>query len=368
MEKYSNLPIAGCLKHGTQEGNRPKELGYFIAKVQEPALQHLLTKFNEQYDKKQEVIIHIFSEDAYSIKRVKRNQSGTICYCLSNSDKAKEKVNKKWVEKDCLEDCKDRLSSGSQKPMCQEEITLKFLIPSVSKDRVWIFQSRSYNTLKNISAYMELQKEIGNSIKGYYKLFLFQKESEKDGKKFKNYVADIVKLEENDLSLISQTSNSDAKNSSIENISNEPNLSSNKIPENTPEQKKPKKTTQKVTKQETKTETKPSAPQKDTTPDTKTQDNSNVSEATDDDFDKYYVLLNTSSIELNNQGKMVKYTQGRFINKDDKELDIILHPNFAGEIAMCDLGSQFLLDTQEIKGRLFATACKTIQKQIKEAV
>ena len=70
--------------------------------------------------------------------------------------------------------------------MCQEEITLKFLIPSVSKDRVWIFQSRSYNTLKNISAYMELQKEIGNSIKGYYKLFLFQKESEKDGKKFKN--------------------------------------------------------------------------------------------------------------------------------------------------------------------------------------
>ena len=63
--KYVSFPIAVCLKHGIQEANRPRELGYFIVKVQESAMQHLQQKFDQLYNEQKEIIIYFFSDDAY---------------------------------------------------------------------------------------------------------------------------------------------------------------------------------------------------------------------------------------------------------------------------------------------------------------
>ena len=353
--KYANFPIAGCLKHGIQENNRPRELGYFIAKIQENAMQHLQQKFNQLYNEQKEVIIYFFSEDAYTIKKVKRNQSGTSCYCLNNSTKAKEKVNKKWIEKECLKECEFRQSKNNQKPMCQDEITLRFLIPNISKDRVWIFQSRSYHTINNIKSYIELQKLLGNSIQGYYKLFLSQKVSEKDGNKFTNYVVDIVKIEESDLK--PQTNNVETPvSNTITSI---------------PQEKTKETKTQAKTNTTEKTKTKPKNNTKTQTTIQSKQKNTKQEDTivpTEENINKYYILLDTGTVELTKKGQKVKYTTGKFVNNDNRELEILFTPNFADEIAQCNLGSQFLLDTQKIGGRIYATTCQTIQKQLKEVV
>lgn len=328
-----------------------KSCGYFITRVQEDAMKHLSHKFNKLYDKKQEVTIYLFSEQAYSLKKVKRNQSGVSCYCLSDSEKAKERVNKQWTEKECLETCEFRQAKGNQKPMCQDELTLKFLIPNVSKDRVWIFQTRSYHTINNIRSYINLQRQLGNKIQGYYKLFLFQKDTEKDGHKFRNYVADIIRQEEpileepqtvkTDISVITEDTATELekkafndaleenskKVTTIEPLKENPvNNTTSEVTEKEPS--KPKKvTTRKPKKIEAITETK-----------LESSDEGNFEiTATEENLAKYYVLLETKTIELMKEGQKTEYIQGKFINKDDKELEIVLHPNFANEIAQCEL-------------------------------
>lgn len=360
--RFTSVPIAGCLKHGILENNRPKELGYFIAKTQNP-LKHLVNKFDSLYDKKQEIIIYIIDENACSLKRVKRNQSGVICYCLNNFNKAREKVNKNWIEKDCLETCEHRQAKGNQKPMCQQELTLKFLLPNISNDRVWIFQTRSYYTIQNIYSYINFQKALGNSIKGYYKLFLSKKISEKDGKTFNNYVVDITKIEETKMQPVNVNPNNGISEENTLDTTN-PNDTNNTEVSNLDTTNTEKKTTVKKQKSRKKQASNISPPE-----------NTNVIpiaddniEATPENMEKYYILLETEKIDLKKNGKLVPYTKGKFINKDSKEFEIILHPNFANEIEKCALGSQFLLNTKEICGRLFATECQVLQKQLKEAV
>lgn len=366
---YVSVPIAGCLKHGELFNNRPRELGYFITKIREEAMQHLNTRFEQLYNKQKEVIIYIFSEDACSIKRVKKNQSGTVCYCLADSEIAKEKVNKKWVEKQCTETCESRQTNGKKAAMCQEELTLRFLIPNVSKDRIFILQSKSYHTRNNIFSYINLQKQLGNSIKGYYKLFLTEKVSEKEGNKFTNYVVDIVKLEDSDLQAIPK--NSITTNTTTITTNNQTSQNSkpttNVITKNNNSEqiKETPKTNKDTVKQKKQVQTKAKPEQKQV--EVPTTENTTI-KPTEDNLQKYYILLDTSVIELEKKGQLVKYTQGHFVNKDDKECNIILHPNFAGEIVECALGSQFLFDTIEKDGKIFATSFQVIDKQLKEAV
>ena len=352
--KYVSFPIAGCLKHGIQEANRPRELGYFIVKVQESAMQHLQQKFDQLYNEQKEIIIYFFSDDAYSIKKVKRNQSGISCYCLNNSAKAKEKVNRKWIEKDCVKDCEFRQSKNNQKPLCLDEITLRFLIPNISKDRIWIFQSRSYHTINNIQSYIELQKLLGNSIQGYYKLFLSQKVSEKDGNKFTNYVVDIVKVEESDFKTKTNDLETPVSNTNVSVVQEK--IEEEKTQNKTSNTNKPKAKTKNTSEIQTKIKSSPKSI------------NSEVIMPTKENINKYYILLDTGTIELTKKGQKVTYITGKFVNNDNQELEIILHPDFADEIAQCNLGSQFLLDTEYIGGRIYATNCQTIQKQLKEAV
>ena len=52
--RYANLPIVGRVQHGERVDNgkgtiRTKELGYFIAKIQDDFMQMYLDKFNELF-------------------------------------------------------------------------------------------------------------------------------------------------------------------------------------------------------------------------------------------------------------------------------------------------------------------------------
>lgn len=195
--QFLTLPIAGSIRHGEkQEKNgktKPVELGHFVAKIQDVAMEHLKTKFQERYNNSKILNVYFIDEDPLTIRRVRYNQSGTACYCLLDQTKGKEKVGKKWTEKECQDTCEHRSAPEGKKPACTVEVTLKFMIPEISQDRIWYLKTSSYYSIRNISSYITLQKKLNNSLVGNYKLFLKPKETVIDGKTFNNFVLDIVK-------------------------------------------------------------------------------------------------------------------------------------------------------------------------------
>ena len=197
--KFMTLPIAGSIRHGEkQEKNgksKPVELGHFVAKIQDDAMSHLLDKFKTKYSQSRILNIYFFDEYPLSIRRVRYNTGGTTCYCKLDDTKAMEKVNNKWTQKECLESCEHRVSKGNTKPQCTVEATLKFMIPDISTDRIWFLKTKIYYSILNISSYITLQKKLGHSLKGNYNLFLKTKEDIIDGKKFNNYVLDLISNE-----------------------------------------------------------------------------------------------------------------------------------------------------------------------------
>lgn len=70
------------------------------------------------------------------------------------------------------------------------------MIPDVSSDRIWYIKTTSFYSIQNISAYINLQKQLNNSLIGNYKLFLKPKENLVNGKVFTNFVLDIVKSDD----------------------------------------------------------------------------------------------------------------------------------------------------------------------------
>lgn len=179
--KFMTLPIAGSIRHGEKQEKsgrtKPVELGHFVAKIQDEAMTPLLDKFKTKYQESKVLNVYFFDEEPLTLKRVRYNSSGAACYCKINETKGLEKVNNKWQEKECLESCEHRTSKGNSKPQCVVEGTLKFMLPDVSKDRIWFLKTKSYYSILNISSYITLQKKLGHSIVGNFKLFLKNKEN-----------------------------------------------------------------------------------------------------------------------------------------------------------------------------------------------
>lgn len=365
MQKMT-LPIAGCIKHGAKTGKegkeRPVELGYFIAKVHDTALEHLLEKFNSIYSESKELNIYIPNEDPFTEKRIRYNQGGTACYCYLDQAKAKEKANNKWDEKDCLESCEHRTAPKGKKPACAVEGTLRFMIPEISQDRIWYIKTKAYNSINNIRDYINFQKHLNNSLVGNYKLFLKPKEDTIDGKTYNNFVLDIVKSDNlNSNKNLSQISNQNSNQSTIKEAS------------------KPKATTTKTEKKPLPEENKTKSTNKIITPitpivPTQPQDNSieipksNKNEPTEDDLKRYYVLIDTKDVTINKKGIPTKYLEARFCDKDSKEITAIINPKYAKDMSLCELGSQFLMDIEEFGKRFIVNNCEYLYKQLKEAV
>lgn len=351
--KFVALPLAGSIRHGEkQEKNgkvKPIELGYFVAKTQDVAMQHLQTKFQEQYNSSKILNIYFLDENPFSIRRVRYNQSGVVCYCSNDQTQGKEKTNKQWKDKECTENCEHRSAPEGKKPQCVVEGTLKFMIPDVSNDRIWYLKTTSFYSIQNISSYITLQKTLNNSLVGNYKLFLKPKESIINDKTYNNFVLDIVK---SDNFISNQISNQTS--TMIENT--------NPTPKNT----------KKI--QEKKPLSPPAPPDK-----LPIEDNSDKpidiaipksqkKEPTDEDLNRYYVLLETKNVTLKKDGVPTAYLEATLYDKDSKEVRAIIHPKYAKDMSLCELGSQFLMDIEKFGERLIVNNCEYLFKQLKEAV
>ena len=198
----TNLPIVGRIQHGEQQfinqRKRVTELGYFIAKTKNSNMNFLLNRFDEKYPKQTFLNVTFFNEDPLTIRRIRYNQGGAVCYCMSGTTKGKQKVSNKWQDIECSSNCKYCIKQeGAGKPACNYEGTLKFMLPEISQDRIWIMKITGQQSISNLEEYIGFQKYLGNSLKGTYTIFLNQiEQTNAEGKKFNNFVIDIVKTED----------------------------------------------------------------------------------------------------------------------------------------------------------------------------
>lgn len=216
----TNLPIVGRIQHGEQQfinqRKRVTELGYFIAKTKNSNMNFLLNRFDEKYPKQTFLNVTFFNEDPLTIRRIRYNQGGAVCYCMSGTTKGKQKISNKWQDIECSSNCKYCIKQeGANKPACNYEGTLKFMLPEISEDRIWIMKVTGQQSISNLEEYIGFQKYLGNSLKGTYTIFLNQiEQTNAEGKKFNNFVIDIVKTEDFN-SNNNSISQNDTKNSII---------------------------------------------------------------------------------------------------------------------------------------------------------
>ena len=331
-----NLPIAGKLQHGEKlEGKGPKELGYFIARTQNSEMNFLINRFKEKYPKETKVNIRFFDENPLTIRNVRYNQSGAVCYCLENSKEGKEKTKNGWKPIECKEDCSYRFTDGHGKPMCNREATLKFIVPAVTTDRIFLMKITGQTSIDRVKDYIKLQKMQSKSIVGDYTLSLHQEEQiNREGKKFNNYILDIYKSDEFDSNNISQES---------EKIKEEPKKETIKKKEQKPKQTS---STKQVKKVQENAKTEPKKEEK-------------ISE---DDMKNYYALISTKHENINDKDYLI----GNFANIEDEIMDIIISPEYAEELENCDLGTTVKLDVQKtITNKLFTKTIEYIEKHKK---
>ena len=343
--RNTNLPVIGMVQHGIQIQNpngtkRAKELGHFIAKIQDNYMQKFLQKFDELYTGKKYLEIEFVNDNPLTKKFVRYNQGGEVCHCLEGNSTGSQKTKDGWKPIKCETDkCQYRQKNEKGKTVCNRIAWLKFFIPSISKDRIWLMKIT--------------------------------------GQTFNNYVLDILKKED---FLLEQTTPKTSENTQELSTKNEQNVNNNVVNQElavstnndnstvtSVENIKPKETTTKkstaTTKKQTKSKTKneeEKAPKEMKTEESKTENS-------DDKLKNCYALLNTFTETLvDNQGNKKEYLVGEFADMKDKISNIVIRPEDSAELAECDLGTFVRLDVSERKGRKFAMKLEYIDKTLKK--
>ena len=385
MEKTRkmNFPICGQIQHGIQEivnnKKKVKELGYFIAKVKDDNLKFLLNRFNEKLDKKTAITIRFFDEDPFTVRQIRYNQGGKACYCMEGEKKGKQKVQNKWTTIECKEDCQYRIKTGLGRAMCNEEGTLKFMLPEICTDKIWYMKITSHTSIDILRDYIKFQKQIGNSLIGDYVIFLKEVEHTVENKKYKNKVVDIVKKEDfisnneivsfNQTNLQNQSQLSTYKAENVEN-STEINESKSKNFQNdvVKEQKESEveNIEQKAEITEKKTSKKAIKTKKEKKNDvgkiTETQEEIKMNTK----FERYHVLINTETKILTKDGKPTEYLYATFENTNGDIVEVIIPPKYAQELKECNLGTTVFLDLQTKGDKTFTNSIEYIEKYIKD--
>lgn len=354
----TNLPIVGRIQHGEQQvvnqRKRVTELGYFIAKTKNNNMNFLLNRFNEKYPKQTFLNVQFFDEDPLTVRKARYNQGGIVCYCMSGTSKGKQKVSNKWQDIECDSNCKYCIKQeGTSKPACNYEGTLKFMLPEISQDRIWIMKITGQQSISNLEEYIEFQKYLGNSLKGTYTIFLNQiEQTNSEGKKFNNFVIDIVKAED-----FNSNNNS---NSQID--SKNPIISTQNIDNNIPSQVTNEKNTQKDTKKtnrQTKTSTKKDAKTNNTNVVTSTSDGKNDSQmkqtqVTDEKknnapetHQEHCFLYDTEYKNFKKSGKDTEYLIAKVADVNDKTTDVVVKPEFREKIEKCDIGTELIIELEK---------------------
>ena len=140
-------------------------------------MQGYLQKFDQMYKGKTSIEIEFITEEPFSAKYSRSNQSGQVCYCMFGTDEANQKTKDGWQKIKCLGiNCQYRQKKQVGPPDCKKIGWLKFLIPKIATDRIWLMKITSQQAVDALNQYFSLQKEQGNTVKGKYILFLKQVE------------------------------------------------------------------------------------------------------------------------------------------------------------------------------------------------
>jgi hypothetical protein len=397
--RYVNLPMIGRIQHGLLENNRVKELGYFIVKSEDPYMEKYLQKFNELYKGKQSIDIEIFDKEPLSIKYARYNQSGEVCSCMENSEDAKLKVKNGWQNIKCTENCQYRQRNEQGKAQCNRIAWLKFLIPSISKDRIFLMRITGQRAINRLKEYFNFQKEQQGAVKGQYTLFL-RKEEQRNilGQTFNNYILDIMKKDFNQVEKIPDnqenkqnvsTINAQNVNNTSTNVKNSPpnvvteidtknNNSKEKIIEESnvakeeqiTESKNGKATTKKKSKSKKSVENQEETTSKSSeqTSNDNTQNSKNTEKTEEiDDVKKYFVLESTyTEMIADKQGLEKPYLIGKFHDYNENIIDIAIKPEDTEELQKCDIGTLVKIDIHEALNKKFAVKLEYINKIIKK--
>jgi len=293
---------------------------------------------------------------------------------MEGQTQAKQKVQNKWTQVECKADCQYRMKTGPGRPMCNEEGTLKFMLPDICMDKIWYMKITGYTSIQTLREYISFQKQLGNSLIGDYVIFLKEVEqTNSEGKKFKNKILDIIRKEEfvsnnqtllsNEKTLQNQTQLSTNKNQNVNNtteksnnIESKTNIIQNDVVENKIEQvevteKKNAKKTTKNKKEEQKEKIKDSEKQEDTDISSK--------------YDKCHMLIDTETKILMKDGKPTEYLFANFVDTQDKTYNVIIPPQFAEELKQCELGTAVILDLQTKGDKTFTNKIEYVEKCIK---
>ena len=367
--KFVNLPVIGRIQHGERTNNKLTELGYFIAKINDCHMETYLRKFDEQYKGKQSIEIELFNENPLTTKYARYNQSGEVCYCMVDSNQANKKTKNGWQKISCdTYNCKYRQKNEQGKCTCNRIGWLKFLIPSICTDRIFLMRITGQTSINRLDDYFNLQRIQGKSIKGIYTLFLKQEEQSNNlGQTFNNYVLDILKKEDfisqhqfpqnikktkelytiNNQNVHAKVVNSIDPPSKIETTKKVETLEKETITQKT-STKSAKKNKSKITEEKL--------------DDNKNNENQENKSIEDDEFKDCYALLRTFNEKISDKDYLI----GEFTDMKDQISNIVIRPEDAIELVKCDLGTFVRLEVLEIKGKKFAVKLEFIEKILKK--
>lgn len=389
-----NLPVIGRVQHGEKLKNKVTEYGYFIAKSDDAYMKKFLDKFDEEYKGKQNIEIEFFDEEPLSIKYARYNQGGEACRCSRESNQATLKVKNGWKQIECDKfGCEYRQKDANGKRACNRIGWLKFFIPSISTDRIFLMKITGQQSISKLDDYIKLQKLQGKSVKGKYTIFL--KKSEKPnslGQTYTNYVLDLFKNEDfysenTTLENASNISQEQLSTKPIQNVKNEDETTGNneitstniknsesKAEKKEPDEKQVKtKTTKasKIVKQEKATSkkensTKESKEEKNPKIETTNKPKNNKTEGKFS-WDNIYLLFETFREKVKTKNGEKDYLIARFYDVNDQKYDVIINPNDEERIKKCNLGAAVKLELKNFGERLCAMRMEIFDEQQKIA-
>jgi hypothetical protein len=366
------LPIIGRVQHGEQIVNdngkkQVKEYKYFIAKVKEPNMQHYLEKFNKLIKGKKNIDIQFLDDNPLTVRYERNNQGGRACYCMENEETGKQKVKNLWQPIKCTADCQYLKRDSNDKKACNRIAWLKFFIPEISTDRLWLMKITSQEAIDNLKGYIAMQKLQGNSLKGTYTIFLYDAEQiDRQGKIHNNCLVDIVEKNIATQNTIPQISQNVEHHQTIQAEVKETTLSKNKDTVKESKKSNTRKSTSKTAAESTskkaeKEETK--SVSENNTKDISTAENLQSKETTGD-----YAFISTYEEIVKTAKGEKKYVVGEFVDMDDKIHNIYVKHEFANELRQCDIGTMVKLTVQEKADRKFAMDIMYIIKMQKKDV
>lgn len=341
-------------------------------------MQQYLDKFNKLIRGAKSIDIQFLNDNPLSIRNERNNQGGMACYCLENETIGKQKVKNLWQNIECTGDCQYLKKDSNGKKACNRIAWLKFFIPSISNDRVWLMRITSQDSINNLKAYINMQKLQGNSLKGIYTIFLQQKEQvDWQGKIHNNYVLDIIE-KINTASLPSPISTQNTVKDDFKKTELRETANVQVSGQNDTENQKTKSAvaSKSTVKKETKKSTKKTVDKKvdnldvektasNTNSEISPKDTQNVPNG-DTEIKEDFALISTSEEILNTANGEKKYVVGQFCNMNDEMCNVYIRPDFAEELQNCDLGTMVNLTIKEKAGKKFAIDLIYLAKCLKE--